>query len=163
MRILKCSPKEKYKHKNDIILLNINKDIKTKCWNWTLQIDRDGYGRVKYKGKKHGAHRISYLTFKGELIKGMCICHHCDNPSCVNPDHLYQGTFADNNRDRARRGRSNQVGEANNGAKLTNKKVIEIRKKYKTGEYTQQGLADYYGVTQHAIWDIVHFNTWEKV
>ena len=76
------------------------------CWEWLGGKDRDGYGRynltVSYENlskKWYGAHRLSYTLTKGNIPKGKVICHSCDNPGCVNPDHLWVGTQQDNVRD----------------------------------------------------------------
>ena len=74
------------------------------CWEWTLQKDRDGYGRVKHEGKKKGAHVVAWLIFKGD--KGdQWVLHKCDNPSCCNPEHLFLGDNKSNQVDRYNKGR----------------------------------------------------------
>lgn len=75
------------------------------CWNYTLKTNDSGYGVVWVDGKRVRAHRLSYEHFVGQIPDGMFICHKCDNPSCVNPDHLYAGTQKDNIRDMFERGR----------------------------------------------------------
>lgn len=75
------------------------------CYIWRGAKDKDGYGVTSFEGKWWRAHRLSYHLFKGKIIKGNIICHTCDNPSCVSPTHLYQGTHQDNNRDTVKRGR----------------------------------------------------------
>lgn len=77
------------------------------CWLWTGEIGSSGYGRFYAYGRKYRAHRFSYEAYKGEIPKGMLILHSCDNPRCVNPDHLRVGTDADNTRDKMERGRFN--------------------------------------------------------
>src|SRR5208282_6687894 len=74
------------------------------CWFWTGEIDRGCYGMFSYtRNDRRKAHRVSYLLSKGNIHDGYIICHTCDNRSCVNPDHLYIGTHADNARDRSQR------------------------------------------------------------
>lgn len=79
----------------------------TGCWLWTLSSNGDGYGIIfkKRKEKKVYAHRFSYQMYKGKIPDGMIVCHKCDTPSCVNPDHLFVGTDGDNVRDCVSKGR----------------------------------------------------------
>jgi hypothetical protein len=78
----------------------------TGCFEWTSSLDGWGYGHIRLeKGKKIRAHRFSYLNFKGEIPDGMLVCHSCDNPKCVNPDHLWLGTNKDNSEDMVKKGR----------------------------------------------------------
>lgn len=75
------------------------------CWLWLRSTDPCGYGRISIKRKLFAAHRFFYEQYKGEIPSGMVICHTCDVPSCVNPDHLRAGTHADNMRDMVEKGR----------------------------------------------------------
>jgi HNH endonuclease len=77
------------------------------CWGWRGATFRFGYGKVKlWDGTRTTAHRVSYQIHYGPIPDGMFVCHHCDNPPCTNPEHLFLGTGADNNRDMAKKGRS---------------------------------------------------------
>lgn len=76
------------------------------CWIWTGACGGDGYGNTTVDGKQIGAHRLSWTAFRGPIPAGIHVLHHCDISSCVNPDHLWLGTHADNMADRSRKGRA---------------------------------------------------------
>ena len=75
------------------------------CWEWQGAKSSKSYGLIKHHGKNLGAHRVSYEMYKGPIPKGKMVCHHCDNPPCINPAHLYAGTHKTNGQDMVRRGR----------------------------------------------------------
>lgn len=141
------------------------------CWIWTGIIVRGyGYlGRGKFKQGTVGANRASWMIHHGEIPKGMEVCHNCpggDNPLCVNPDHLWLGTQADNMRDMCAKGRHaspNYFGETHPMHKLTDKDVLDIRKRYREGKAKQQELADEYGVVQSTIGVIVRRKNWVHI
>lgn len=98
------------------------------CWLWRGSTCASGYGYFSIDNKTVKAHRTAWVIAHGDIPKGMCVCHHCDNPRCVRASHLFLGTFGDNNRDRARKGRSaHMAGETNVMAKLTDLEVEAIR------------------------------------
>jgi hypothetical protein len=74
------------------------------CWPWTSTLDSDGYGKLRLTGKQRAAHRVAWALANGRN-PDLCVCHSCDNPTCVNPAHLWQGTQADNIRDMHAKGR----------------------------------------------------------
>jgi len=76
------------------------------CRNWIGTILRSGYGQMKVGKTKKVAHRVAWETANGPIPPGMCICHHCDNPRCINVSHLFIGTHADNMADMAAKGRA---------------------------------------------------------
>lgn len=77
------------------------------CWIWTGSPNSTGYGNLDIDGKKVKAHRVSWILHKGEIPEGMYICHTCDTPLCVNPEHLFLGTAKSNMQDMKDKGRRN--------------------------------------------------------
>jgi len=108
------------------------------------------------------SHRLAWeLTF-GAIPKGLLVCHHCDNPSCCNPGHLFLGTNKDNTQDKINKGRSNHLlGEKHQNSKLTTDEVIQIRKLYTTGKFTQVSLASQFNTCLQNISDIVNHKRWK--
>lgn len=138
------------------------------CWNWTGRKNDKGYGRL-WCGPKHlSAHRISWRLHHGPIPDdgthhSICVCHHCDNPACVNPAHLFLGTMADNCADRARKKRGNvPVGEAVYCAKLSAVIVKEVRTRFAAGENAKK-LSVIYGVSHKTMWRAINRRTWASV
>ena len=132
------------------------------CWIWHASKDRKGYGLFGASGMALQAHRISWTLAFGSIPIGLHILHRCDNPSCVNPDHLFPGTNAENAVDKSRKGRSMR-GERCAFAKLTEAKVIEIRAKYDAGEMNQTELATEYGMAANSINGVVNRRVWKHI
>lgn len=127
------------------------------CWNWTASTSSDGYGRIGWKHSLLAAHRVSYQLHFGPFSDENKVLHTCDNPPCVNPDHLWLGTDKDNAQDRQRKGRGIQHrGEKHANHKITDAQVCEIRKRYADGSISLYRLAREYGVSAQQIWYIVH-------
>ena len=118
------------------------------CWEWITFCDSDGYGHFYYNKKMRIASRISYQIHKGKIPKNMFVCHTCDNPSCVNPHHLWLGTAKQNSQDMVNKNRTH-LGETHHNSKLNNSQILEIRKKYK--KETKQNKHDGFSYHQLAL------------
>lgn len=128
------------------------------CWIWKGSKCSKGYGHFSMRQsgveiKTYSAHRISWAIENNSIIpEKMMICHTCDNPSCVNPNHLYLGTGFDNNKDTVNRGRANRKsGNDCSWSKLTENDVLDIR----SSNDSQTSLAKKYGVSQPHISRII--------
>ena len=131
------------------------------CWEWQWAIDSStGYGQFSFRGRSIGAHRFAWEATHGPIPKGMAICHTCDNRSCVNPDHLFLGTQADNMRDRNAKGRQLQ-GTRHHQAKLTEDDVREIRALRRS--LTLKEIARRFNITESSVSNIVRHQTWRHV
>lgn len=162
------------------------------CWLWIGKTDANGYGKLRINNQIVGAHRYSYMIHKGDIAEGLFVCHQCDNPSCVNPDHLFLGTAQDNNADRTRKGRSAKgdksgsrlhpekvfrgpnhpwrkgnkhyhQGAKNGRAKLTEQDVRNIRQLWAGGGCTKVGLGEQFGVSDTVIHNIIRRKSWAHV
>lgn len=118
------------------------------CWEWKLSTDQKGYGLYRFNGKQIRCHRISYMLYHGQIENGNLILHKCNNPLCVNPFHLYQGTNQDNMNDKVRSNRQAK-GITNGKSKLTKEQVLEIRKN--VNHYSARELGRIYGVFHSTI------------
>lgn len=133
------------------------------CWEWLAGKNSRGYGMIAIHKIMRLAHRVAYELAVGPIPEGMCVCHKCDNPVCVNPSHLFLGTQADNVADMDAKGRGNRpAGEHHPRAKLTADQVGEIRRRYTGGRGEQKTLAAEYGVNNQSISDIVLNKRWTK-
>lgn len=135
------------------------------CWIWTGLTSQQGYGVIRVqvdinKVRSLFAHRVSYKKHKGDFDPSKFVCHKCDVPSCVNPNHLFLGDVVDNNQDKINKGREAR-NELHGKSILTNEQVSEVRSKFKKG-VPQQKMADEYGVSFSCINQIVHNRTRTK-
>ena len=162
----RCRSAAKTRPLKDRLLEKIAVNSVTGCWEFTGYRDPNGYGRIQVKrGRDRLAHRMSWTVLRGAIPEGLDVLHRCDNPPCVNPDHLFLGTAADNHADMIAkgRGRSNpRRGIENNKAKLTEAEVIAIRDLASSGKSTY-AIAEMFGVTRPNIGYIVNGKTWRHL
>lgn len=140
----------------------VEPELNTGCWLWTASVGPKGYGQfMARKGDAPQlAHRFSYTHFRGPIPRGLggialCVCHRCDTPACVNPDHLFLGTRAENNADMARKKRHGY----RRCAKLSDRQAAEIRAAVAAGEF-HRDVADRYGVSRSNVGCIARGETW---
>jgi len=132
------------------------------CWLWMARVDRAGYGGFRYMGDWQRSHRVSYKMYRGPIPDGMLVCHRCDTPGCVNPDHLFLGTAQDNIRDRDIKGRGKVPGlrgPAHGQAKLTEGDVVAIR----ADERTHREIAADYNVGTAQVGRIKRRKQWVHI
>lgn len=138
------------------------------CWLWTASWHHLGYGAVG-RHPDHGqvkAHRLSWVAFNGTIPDGLKVCHKCDVRCCVNPDHLFLGTQADNVADMFAKGRnrsSPRYGEENPMAVLTENKAREILRTYAGGVNNQRELCRMYNVTPMTMNRLVRRISWRTI
>lgn len=133
------------------------------CWNWLGSKNGKGYGSFYANGKMNKAHVISYEMNVGPIHDGLFVCHKCDNPPCVNPNHLFLGTNQDNIKDMFAKGRfPDHKGENHPGAKLTEHDVLEIRRLRESG-YSMNKLAKMFSVDVTNINLIVKRRHWVHI
>lgn len=132
----------------------------TGCWTWVGAVHANGYGVILANGRQVGAHRAAYELAKGSVPPGLMVLHSCDNPVCVNPDHLRAGTHDDNMRDKVERGRQARLsGESAPNARLTQADVDEIRAAAHSGA-RHRVIAQRYGVSRSNVGMIVQHKRW---
>ncbi len=133
----------------------------TGCWLWISSLSKeDGYGAVYIEGVKYKAHRVMYEMHRGNIPTGLQVCHKCDVPSCVNPDHLFLGTHLENMADRDRKGRRRPPKGTTNGfAKLNDDTIRAIR----AAKGTQMEIAAAFGTDQTNVSLILRRKRWAHV
>jgi hypothetical protein len=134
------------------------------CWECISHSpDSSGYPRAVIGGKRIKLSRYMYEHKDGPIPAGSVIRHKCDNPMCINPDHLEVGTQYQNVHDMINRGRRKPThGSLNSHAKLTDADVTDILKLFKSGE-RQVDIARRYGIARHCVYSIVHKRTWKHL
>lgn len=137
---------------------------KSKCWNWTGSKSGGRYGTIQTGGIQLAAHRVAWQMENGKIPRGKYICHHCDNPACVNPNHLFLGTPKENSRDRETKQRSNRpYGEQHANSKLNAKRVLKIRKILASNEKSAAETARLFGVNESTICKIKNRKSWKRL
>lgn len=139
------------------------------CWIWQRGRSTAGYGSLKWGDKRWLAHRLAYTLANGPIPKGLHVCHHCDNPPCVNPDHLFVGTARDNALDMVRKGRHRYTlptararGGQGSRTSVNEVQVVQMREKRAAGALLKD-LAREYGMTNQGVRAICRGVTWAHV
>lgn len=136
------------------------------CILWPDAKSKKGYGVVRINGKPQYAHRVSWTIFRGPIPDGMHVLHHCDNPPCIRPSHLFLGDDLANQRDSIAKGRHSKPplfrGAEHKLARLTDEDVRQIRALHKRGA-SQTDLAKRFEVSLSSVHRIVHNQTWRHV
>lgn len=132
------------------------------CVHFHKMSRQHGYGAVGFGLGIMKAHRVTFLFTNGSLPEE--VCHKCDNPLCINPEHLFAGTHQDNMRDMSVKGRFGVTrGERSGMAKLTTANVLEIRQLYATGNYYQYEIGERFGVSRSCIKNIINKQRWAHI
>lgn len=138
--------------------------LKLECIKWEGFIAKNGYGYGydKITKKMRLAHRLVFeKNNKIRLNRSEVVMHICDNPSCVNPQHLRKGSQIENLKD-CRDKRRHMHGDKHTSAKLTIKKALQIRRMYETGKFTETEISEIFGVNQPTIHDVIKRKTWKE-
>jgi hypothetical protein len=132
------------------------------CWVWNGPINTHGYGNYCVNGRSQGAHRYSYELHYGSIPKGLFICHTCDNPSCVRPDHLFIGNSRTNADDCVKKRRTTW-GDKNPMSKFTNAQVRAIREEFRIKRTSKTVLARRFDVERRTIDYMINRQTYKDV
>jgi hypothetical protein len=127
------------------------------CWAYTGGLTTHGYGHLNWDGKVHKAHVISYLVHKGPIPEGQWVLHTCDQPWCVNPDHLWPGTVQDNVDDMIRKGRK---ARSSGGSALRDDDVRQIRRLLAEGQHSQTEIGEMFRINRATVSDIKRGRSW---
>lgn len=139
----------------------VNSSDDESCWPWVAGVSKStGYGQFQMNGAARPAHRVAYELTSGEIPDDLFVCHACDNKLCCNPAHLWLGTHAENMADMVAKGRQ-LCGEKNPNARLSRSDVCDIRDMPAYG-FTQQQIADMFGVSQSHVSRIILREKWES-
>lgn len=140
----------------------VNKKSNDECWEWIGSKLKKGYGSFDSRCGEGRAHRVSWMLHYGKIPDGMLVCHKCDNPICVNPNHLFLGTPKDNTKDMLNKHRDGLIGIKNGQSKLNPEKVLISRRLRKIG-WTYKKIADMFNVNDVTIYYAVNKITWRHI
>lgn len=135
------------------------------CQEWDRQLRR-GYGVLRDSRGNHLVHRLVWQEVHGAIGSGQCILHRCDNPACINVEHLFLGTRTDNSIDKCLKGRArggSMPGETHPVSKLTNAQAAEIRELLREGRKNHREIASLYGVSRSTVTAIARGRRWRRV
>ena len=153
---------------HDRFMDKVSPEPNSGCWLWTAFTRKDGYGQFRFEGRTQAAHRVAWQLYNGPLDRGasgsgVCVLHKCDNPACVNPDHLFTGSNADNVKDMVAKGRNQKcMGQDASMAKLTDADIITIRLLARMGK-PQNEIATMFNVDNSTISDIKRRKSWNHL
>ena len=136
----------------------VNKATDTGCWEWTASLNVHGYGQFSHNGVTVRAHRHA-LDLSGIDLTGKLVCHHCDNPRCVNPAHLFLGTHKDNTQDMINKNRRTACSSQPMLRKLTDDQVKDIR----SSQLSQSQINAQYGISRTALQSIIYNKTYKDI
>ena len=139
--------------------------IEDGCWNWSAGTDKNGYGYFTINGNTFRAHRFSYEYFYGQITTGLLVLHSCDNPSCVNPNHLSEGTILDNAKDRIERGRQVDLRGGRSGtAVYSDKDIVELLEGIISRKFQlRSDVLQYYDMTENVLANILNRRCWTNI
>lgn len=132
-----------------------------KCWEWQGYTSALGYGVVWCEGKLRKAHRAAWFYLHG-VFPVKCLLHKCDNPKCVNPHHLFEGTVAENNQDKVLKNRQSK-GVRSNRTHLKDSDIRAIRNRYQPRKITHQMLATEFHISTRTVYEIVKRRGWKHI
>lgn len=130
------------------------------CWLWRGSRNSDGYGDIKIKRHMVKAHRMAWEVTNGRPLGDLRACHHCDNPACCNPEHIFAGTQIENIADMDAKGRR---GMPYPRMKLTPDAVREIRRQHEAGTATYADLGKAFGVSTRTVYGVVKRYRWKHI
>jgi len=140
----------------------VEKKTDVECWEWSASRNKYGYGRININKKVMKCHRLSFeIYYKRFISNGLCILHSCDNPKCVNPNHLSEGTHQDNMNDMINKGR-HAKGEKITTSKLKENDIVEIRKLLKETNLTQKQIGKQFNIARSTISLIKSNKRWSQ-